>query len=119
MELALSILANLAFRSEANRNQLGLLGVVPPLAALLCREGAGLRQQAARLLASVVCQHPDNHAQAVSCGAIQPLVEMLAGNDADKVLSWLASCNWLCSWQWQPSTFENWRLEDFSPCCTS
>ncbi|KAK9797019.1 hypothetical protein WJX73_007524 [Symbiochloris irregularis] len=85
-ELALNILWNLAFRSEANRNQLGRLGVVPPLVGILMRGSStgALRQQAARLLASVISQHQENHHEAVSKGAIVPLVAMLSGSDADK-----------------------------------
>lgn len=86
-ELALNILWNLAFRSEANRNQLGRLGVIPPLVGILMRKSSTgvLRQQAARLLASVTSQHAENHHEAVAKGAIVPLVAMLSGNDADKV----------------------------------
>lgn len=86
-ELALNILWNLAFRSEANRNQLGRLGVVAPIVGILMRESSNgaLRQQAARLLASVTSQHLENQQEAVSKGAIVPLVAMLTGSDADKV----------------------------------
>lgn len=85
MELALATLWNLAYRSEANRSQLGLLGLVPPLARILSSDDALVRQSAARLLASITFQHAENHSQAVASGVIPPLVAMLSGDDCDKV----------------------------------
>lgn len=90
VDLALASLRNLAFRSEENCSLLGQLGVVQPLIDLIAQEGPDNRQSAARLLASVIFKHAEMHAQAVSLGAIPPLVAMLAGDNNDKVTPWLA-----------------------------
>lgn len=99
-ELAISTLWNLAFRSEANRSQLGMLGGVAPLAGILTKASPGLKQQAARLLASVIFQHPENHAQAVTSGVIPPLVAMLSGDDADKAGGPPALASLCCTLAW-------------------